>query len=103
MSCEHIRITTDDGTISHGIICSRGRKTKPCRVGFCNRPSVALCDYPVIDDHGKHTTCDAPMCADHRHPVPGQADTDWCNAHWSFEEKRKTQPLKGELPLTFDE
>lgn len=103
MSCEHVPFTDEDGTIHHAIVCMRGRKQKFCRVGFCNKPAVALCDYPVIDDHGKSTTCDAPMCEAHRHPVPGKADTDWCNVHHRFEERRKRTPLKGELPLTFNE
>ncbi|MCS6290377.1 MAG: hypothetical protein H8K10_15585 [Nitrospira sp.] len=102
MSCEHVQFKGDDGRTVNVIVCTRGRRQKFCRVGFCNKPAVALCDYPVTDEHGKHATCDAPMCEQHRHPVPGLTDRDWCNAHWSFEQRRKSQPLKGELPLTFE-
>lgn len=102
MSCEHVQITDDDGRTVNAIVCSRGKRQKVCRVGFCNKPAVALCDYPV-EVHGKQTTCDAPMCEQHRHPVLGKADTDWCNAHWSFEQRRKSEPLKGDVPLTFEE
>lgn len=103
MSCEHAYFKDDDGTVHQAILCSRGKRPKFCRVGFCNKPAVALCDYPIIDLHGKSATCDAPMCEQHRHPVPGKPDTDWCNAHRNFEQRRKSEPLKGELPLTFEE
>jgi hypothetical protein len=103
MACEHFYMRDENGDVTTGILCTRGRKPKFCRVGFCNKPAVALCDYPIIDDHGKTKTCDAPMCEQHRHPVPGLIDHDWCNAHWSFEQRRKSKPLNGELPLTFEE
>lgn len=103
MSCDHLQFTAKNGETIQAIVCTRGRRPQCCRVGCCNKPSVALCDYPVLDDHGKPTTCDAPMCEQHRHPVPGQADTDWCNAHWSYEQERKADPAQGELPVTVEE
>lgn len=102
MACEHFYIRDENGDVTSGILCTRGRQPKYCRVGLCNKPAVALCDYPV-EVEGKRKTCDAPMCEQHRHPVQGKSNTDWCNAHWSFEQRRKSQPLKGELPLTFEE
>ena len=53
------------------IICSRGQRRQKCSVGLCGKDSVALCDYPV-ERKGVKTTCDSPMCARHRHPVPNE-------------------------------
>ncbi len=66
--------------VGNAIVCSRGRRQR-CSVPLCGRDSVALCDYPV-ERKGKKTTCDSPMCQRHRHPVPGQTDTDWCETHF---------------------
>lgn len=81
MGCKTVHF--DGGS---AIVCSRGQRPKPCTVVFCGRPSVALCDYPV-ERNGKKTTCDSPMCATHRHPVPDQTDTDWCDGHWAHEQR----------------
>lgn len=102
MSCEHLKMRTEDGREINAIVCMRGRRPKFCSVGFCNKPSVALCDYPV-ERKGKRATCDSPMCEQHRHPVPGQPDTDWCEGHYHLDKKWKAETPKGELPLTFDE
>jgi len=76
MGCQYVNIKGHDA-----IVCSRGpRRVKPCAVPLCGKPSVALCDYPV-ERKGRAGTCDSPMCETHRHPVPGQPDTDWCPAH----------------------
>lgn len=80
MGCQHVNIGG-----ANVIICSRGRRRQKCSVGLCGKDSVALCDYPV-ERKGKKTTCDSPMCAVHRHPVPGQTDTDWCEGHWQHEQ-----------------
>ena len=82
MGCEHR--STPEGEM---IICSRGRRPV-CPVSFCGRSSVALCDYPV-ERKGQQTTCDSPICASHRHPVPGQSDTDWCEAHWQHDQREQ--------------
>ncbi len=46
----------------------------------CNRPHVALCDYPV-ERKGKKGTCDIRMCERCRWAVPGKDDTDYCPVH----------------------
>ncbi len=88
MGCEHVSFKTEDGKVVQAIICSRGRKPKFCSVPFCGKPSVALCDYPVERD-GKETTCDSLMCAQHRHPVSGEIDRDWCEGHYNYEQRQK--------------
>lgn len=67
------------------IICRRGERPQKCSA--CSRPSVALCDYRVIRN-GQASTCDSPMCEDHRHRVPGAPNTDWCEGHWNYEQKQ---------------
>lgn len=69
------------------MICSRGNRRQVCSVSLCGKDSVALCDYPV-ERNGKTTTCDSPMCAMHRHPVPGEVDRDWCEGHWQHEQRK---------------
>jgi hypothetical protein len=86
MGCEHVSFKDEEGREVRAIICSRGRKPKSCSVPFCGNASVALCDYPV-ERKGKPGTCDSPMCERHRHPVLGQADTDWCDGHWHHEQR----------------
>lgn len=78
MGCEPFK--TEGG---FGIICSRGRRPQACTVTFCGKPSVALCDYPV-ERKGIKGTCDSPMCQKHRHPVLGEKDKDWCEAHFNI-------------------
>ena len=88
MGCEFASIKDADGKdLGLAIICSRGRRQPLCSVGLCGKPSVALCDYPV-ERKGVKATCDAPMCARHRHPVPGQSDMDWCEGHWNHERRK---------------
>lgn len=82
MGCKTVH--TEHGSM---IVCSRGRR-QICSVTFCGKDSVALCDYPV-ERKGKKTTCDSPMCAMHRHPVPGQDNTDWCEGHWDHERRQQ--------------
>ena len=58
------------------IVCTRGRKSKPCVV--CGRPHAKLCDYPLTGEkQGK--TCDRALCAQHTAHVP--PDTDYCPTH----------------------
>lgn len=83
MSCK-IGHTAHSGMI----ICSRGLRRQQCSVGLCGKDSVAFCDYPV-ERKGKKTTCDSPMCAMHRHPVPGETDKDWCEGHWNHEQRQQ--------------
>lgn len=69
MPCEH-----RDGMI----ICSRGRRTPPCK--FCQangsfKPSTKLCDFPV----GEGKTCDAPICD--RHATSVGPNQDYCPVH----------------------
>ncbi len=88
MGCRPISFTLPNGSRATGIACSRGQKEPRCSVGLCHRPVVALCDYRVLR-HGKWTTCSSPMCDEHRHPVPGKADTDFCEGHWQFDVCRR--------------
>jgi hypothetical protein len=85
MGCETIKLP---GGIT-AIMCSRGRRPKPCCVPFCGRESVALCDYQV-ERNGKPATCDAPMCERHRHTI-AQTDedsVDWCEGHFNHEQRQ---------------
>lgn len=75
MGCEHVRIGGFDM-----IVCSRGRKTQRCDVPKCGKPAVALCDHPVTRK-GRAATCDRPMCRDHRYPVAGVDNQDYCIFH----------------------
>lgn len=81
MGCDTVQLG-DGRTI---IVCSRGQRQQKCSA--CSRPAVALCDYKVIRK-GKTATCDSPMCEQHRHPVPGMTDTDWCEGHWNYDRKQ---------------
>jgi len=75
VSCERVKFA--DGSV--GIVCTRGgRDTRPCR--WCGNPRVALCDFPILGARGA-TTCSAPMCQEHRHPVRPGADLDYCPDH----------------------
>lgn len=74
--------------IGNAIICSRGRRREKCSVGLCCKAAVAYCDYPVERD-GVKTTCDSPMCGQHRHRVAGEPDTDWCEGHWNDEQRHR--------------
>ncbi len=87
MGCETRQVMLDDGTTGTAIVCSRGQRRQQCSVGFCGKDSVALCDYPVVRN-GKSTTCDSPMCERHRHPVAGEADKDWCEGHFNYEQRQ---------------
>ena len=84
MGCDAIQL--GDGRMI--IVCRRGERPQKCSA--CSKPSVALCDYKVIRK-GKAATCDSPMCAEHRHRVPGTTDTDWCEGHWNYERKLSKQ------------
>lgn len=73
MKCEAVPLA---GGVA--IVCSRGRRAKPCSVPGCGRSSVALCDFPLTGAKaGK--TCDRALCAQHRTSVG--ADLDHCPAH----------------------
>ena len=92
MGCDVVSIKDEGGkVIGQAFVCSRGRRRQLCSVPLCGKLSVALCDYPV-ERKGKKATCDSPMCAMHRHPVPGQADTDWCEGHWQHEQRKTWKP-----------
>lgn len=80
MSCKPIKFP--EGT---AIVCSRGR-VKVCCVVFCGKPHTALCDYPVVR-RGVKTTCDSPVCDQHRHAVGD--NLDWCQGHWDHEQRMK--------------
>lgn len=75
MGCEHVRFGEFDM-----IVCSRGRKIQRCDVPKCGKPAVALCDFHVMRK-GKRATCDRPMCREHRFPVHGAKNTDYCIFH----------------------
>jgi len=55
-----------------GIICTRARKPRQCCE--CHRPGTYLCDAVVVR-RGKQTTCDRPICADHRTTIQVDAET----------------------------
>lgn len=79
-------IETSDGL--RMIVCSSGQ-SKPQKCTYCDRPSVALCDWPIGD--GK--TCDKPLCRIHAvKPIPtfGKPDTDdidYCPDHYHLYKK----------------
>jgi hypothetical protein len=59
-----------------GFFCSRSRKPRPvCYV--CGRPAKYFCDHRT----GMFSTCDKPMCAEHRYHVAD--DTDYCAEHYN--------------------
>ena len=102
MACRTIR--DDSGQVT-AIACGRG----PTRCKTCGKPSVALCDYPVIRNN-RPATCDERMCQIHRHPVAGATDKDYCPTHHE-EDRHETEsrmqadrdPDQGEMDLTGEE
>lgn len=73
MPCTPFQHVNPDGTVTRGIICSRGSRAKPCQV--CGLPSTKLCDADV----GNGKTCDAPLCGRCTQHVG--LDTDYCPKH----------------------
>lgn len=73
------------------IVC--GHKVKAWFCGWCGKPATRLCDFPVARNaaamksfrpgktrpRAKMTTCDAPMCDDHRKEIA--ANVDYCPNH----------------------
>ena len=82
MPCERVLIGG-----SEAIVCSRGRRQRPKRCGWCRRESTRLCDWPM-DYSGR--TCDKPVCDEHAHSV-GE-DRDLCPAHAPLADEWKGQP-----------
>ena len=79
MPCTPFSLKMNDGSIVHGIVCSRGRrKTLPCVV--CGRPHTKLCDGPPSANiKSIDGTCSVPLCDAHAHHV--DPDKDYCPKH----------------------
>lgn len=76
MSCQRL----DLGGGVFGWVCGvRAPRRAPCSVPHCDRPTVALCDFPL-----KTKTCDAKLCETHR--VNVGPDRDMCPAHAKVEQ-----------------
>jgi hypothetical protein len=76
-----------DGTTA--IVCTRGRRQKPCR--WCGRPHTKLCDFPLSGAKaGK--TCDAPMCD--RCATSVGPNLDYCPPHTRYSETLKTEKAR---------
>jgi hypothetical protein len=73
MPCEPFKIKNEDGSFIIGIMCSRGRNSKPCYV--CGKPHTSLCDYSL----GNGKTCDKPMCNSCKTRIGH--DLDVCREH----------------------
>ena len=64
------------------VICTRGRSDKPQKCMACDKPSVALCDFPVGNQalqSRSGRTCSMPMCEDHRTVI--RKGHDYCPIH----------------------
>lgn len=65
-----------------GIVCVRGRGTRPNRCYVCKKPSDVLCDWftgpPKLDKEDR-PRCSRPCCREHSRHV-GQ-DKDLCQEH----------------------
>jgi hypothetical protein len=74
----------DEGRVT-AIVCSRGARPKACF--DCGRPSVALCDWPLVGPKdGK--TCDKPMCSGCRNHHAELGDIDYCRVHEKMHAER---------------
>lgn len=72
--------------VNGAIVC--GPKIRALSCGWCSKPSTRLCDFPVARNvramksfkagktkpKAKMTTCDAPMCDDHRKEIGPNMD-----------------------------
>jgi hypothetical protein len=84
MPCEVIKFP--DG--GHGIICSRGPRTKPKPCVRCGEPSSQLCDWKVTNR--KSGTCDRPLCQ--RCTFSPAEEKDLCPEHAATWKARGSQP-----------
>jgi hypothetical protein len=77
MVCRVMRL--GDGTTA--IVCGSRRRSTPCSVPGCGRPSTKLCDYPTAPlEFGKEAkTCDAKLCG--THATSAGPNTDYCPPH----------------------
>jgi len=77
MACTVMKL--GDGTTA--IVCGSRRRSSPCSVPGCGRPSTRLCDYPLapLEFGNEPVTCDARLCP--IHAVKVGPNTDCCPAH----------------------
>lgn len=77
MACRVMRL--GDGTTA--IVCGPRRRSTPCSVPGCGRPSSRLCDYQLAPlEFGKEPkTCDAKLCP--VHATKAGQDVDYCPVH----------------------
>lgn len=57
MPCTPFAIVDESGAVTGRIVCTRGRRRRPCA---CGRTSSLLCDGPRPSR--RSGTCDAPIC-----------------------------------------
>ncbi len=75
-----------------GFICGRRESRQPCQSVGCDRPHVALCDFP-LEGAAKGKTCDRKMCASHRGKVG--PDRDYCPAHLALAKAKQGELFGG--------
>lgn len=75
MPCNTVKIGN-----SIGLLCSRGRRPKPCV--YCGKSSEFLCDFPIgKTQKGKRKDCDRALCSECTQKGVSP-DVDFCREHY---------------------